>query len=65
VYVEQSLDFEEDKYRSHVYKLKEALYWLKQAPRAWYECLRDFLIANSLKVGKVDRTVFSKTIDND
>jgi hypothetical protein len=48
-----------------VYKLKEALYWLKQAPRAWYECLRDFLIANSLKVGKVDRTVFSKTIDND
>jgi hypothetical protein len=30
-----------------------------------YECLRDFLIANSFKVGKVDPTLFTKTIDND
>jgi hypothetical protein len=28
------------------------LYGHKQAPRAWYECLRDFLIANAFKVGK-------------
>jgi hypothetical protein len=41
------------------------LYGLKQAPRAWYECLRDFLITNGFKVGKVDPTIFTKTIAND
>jgi hypothetical protein len=45
-----------------VYKLSKALYGLKQAPRAWYECLRDFLITNGFKVGKVDPSLFTKTI---
>jgi hypothetical protein len=40
-------------------------YELKQAPRAWYECLRDFLITNGFKVGKVDPTLFTKTIAKD
>ena len=35
VYVEQPLDFEDDKKLGHVYKLKKALYGLKRAPRAW------------------------------
>jgi hypothetical protein len=35
---------------------------LKQAPRAWYECLRDFLITNGFKVGKADPTLFTKII---
>jgi hypothetical protein len=48
-----------------VYKLKKALYGLKQAPKAWCECLRDFITANSFKVGKADHTLFMKTIDND
>jgi hypothetical protein len=39
--------------------------WIKQAPRAWYECLRDFLITNGFKVGKADPTLFTKTIAND
>jgi hypothetical protein len=34
VYVEQSPDFEDSEYPSHVYKLSKALYGLKQAPRA-------------------------------
>jgi hypothetical protein len=54
VYVEQPPGFEDDRYPDHVYKLSKALYELKQAPRAWYECLRDFLIANAFKVGKAD-----------
>jgi hypothetical protein len=53
------------KYPNHVYKLSKVLYGLKQAPRAWYECLRDFLITNGFKVGKVDPTVFTKTIAKD
>jgi hypothetical protein len=48
-----------------VYKLSKALYGLKQAPRAWYECLRTFLITNGFKVGKVDPTIFTKTVAKD
>jgi hypothetical protein len=62
VYVEQSPGFEDSEYPTHVYKLSKALYGLKQAPRSWYEWLRDFLITNGFKVGKVDPTLFNKTI---
>jgi hypothetical protein len=65
VYVEQPPDFIDSEYPNHVYKLSNALYGLKQAPRAWYECLRDFLITNGFKVGKVDPTLFTKTIAKD
>jgi hypothetical protein len=63
--VEQPPGFEDDRYPDHVFKLSKALYGLKQTPRAWYECLRDFLIANSFKVGKVDPTLFTKTYGGD
>jgi hypothetical protein len=65
VYVEQPPGFEYSEYSNHVYKLSKALYGLKQAPRAWYECLRDFLITNGFKVGKVDSTLFTKTVAKD
>jgi hypothetical protein len=65
VYVEQPPGFEDDRYLDHVYKLSKALFGLKQAPRAWYECLRDFLIANAFKVGKADPTLFTKTCNGD
>jgi hypothetical protein len=61
VYVKQPPDFEDDWYPNHVYKLSNALYGFKQAPRTWYECLRGFLISNSFNVGKVEPTLFSKT----
>jgi hypothetical protein len=63
VYVEQPLVFEDDRYPDHVFKLSKALYGLKQAPRAWYECHRDFLIANAFKVGKADPTLFTKSCE--
>jgi hypothetical protein len=65
VYVEQPPSFEDSEYPNYVYKLSKALYGLKQAPRAWYEFLRDFLITNGFKVGKVDPTLFTKTIAKD
>jgi hypothetical protein len=65
VYVEQPPGFEDDRYPDHVYKLAKALYRLKQAPRTWYECLRDFLIPNVFKVGKADPTLFTKTCNDD
>jgi hypothetical protein len=65
VYVEQPLGFEDSEYPNHVYKLSKALYRLKQATGAWYECLQDFLITNGFKVRKVDPTLFTKTIAKD
>ena len=63
--MDQPPGFEDSEYPNHVYRLSKALYELKQAPRAWYECLRDFLIANGFKVGKADPTLFTKTLAND
>jgi hypothetical protein len=48
-----------------VYKLKKALYSLKQAPRAWYERLRDFLLSKGFIIGKADTTLFTKKIGKD
>ena len=58
IFVEQPPDFEDPKKPNHVYKLSKALCGLKQAPRAWYERLRDFLISKGFKIGKVDTTFF-------
>jgi hypothetical protein len=53
VYVEQHLGFEDSEYPDHMFKLSKALYGLKQVPRVWYECQKDFLIANLLKSRKL------------
>jgi hypothetical protein len=57
VYVEKPPSFESEEYPNHVYKLHNALYGLNQAPRAWYECLRDFLI--KMILGLVRPTLLS------
>jgi hypothetical protein len=44
VFVEQPPAFEDPKFPNHIYKLQKALCGLKQAPRAWYECLKKFLL---------------------
>jgi hypothetical protein len=48
-----------------VYKLHNAVYGLKQASRAWYECLRNFLTQNSFEISKADSTLFTRKVDND
>ena len=65
VYVKQPPGFEDDKYPNHVYKLKKPLYGLKQASRAWYETLRDFLLSKRFIMCKVDTTLFTKKIGKD
>jgi hypothetical protein len=65
VYVEQPPCFEDPKRPNHMYKLSKVLYRLKQAPRAWYERLRDFLLSKDFKIGKIDTTLFTKGIGKD
>ncbi|WVZ52015.1 hypothetical protein U9M48_003110 [Paspalum notatum var. saurae] len=65
VYVDQPPGFEDPRKPNHVYRLHKALYGLKQAPRAWYERLRDFIIMQGFKIGKVDMTLFTKDVNGD
>ena len=58
VYVKQPPGFENLKFPNRVYKLQKALYGLKQAPRAWYDRLKNFLVAQDFKMGCVDKTLF-------
>ena len=60
VYVQQPPGFESSKYPNHVYFLEKALYSLKQAPRAWYDKLSNFYIANGFERGTTDITLFYK-----
>jgi hypothetical protein len=65
VYVEQHLGFEDEEYPNHVYRLHNTLYGLKQVSRAWYECLRDFLIENGFRIGKAYSTLFTRKMGKD
>ncbi|GJZ94275.1 retrovirus-related pol polyprotein from transposon TNT 1-94 [Tanacetum coccineum] len=50
VYVAQPLGFIDFAKRNHVYRLKKALYRLKQAPKAWYDRLKAFLIKHDYTI---------------
>nr|GEX89198.1 hypothetical protein [Tanacetum cinerariifolium] len=65
VYVSQPEGFVDKDNPSHVYKLKKALYCLKQAPRTWYDMLLSFLISQHFFKGAVDPTLFTRQAGND
>ncbi|GJU63697.1 retrovirus-related pol polyprotein from transposon TNT 1-94 [Tanacetum coccineum] len=53
VYVVQPSRFIDFAKPNHVYRLKKALYRLKQAPKAWYDRLKAFLIKYDYPMGMV------------
>ncbi|GJQ94184.1 retrovirus-related pol polyprotein from transposon TNT 1-94 [Tanacetum coccineum] len=65
VYVSQPEGFVDQDNPSHVYKLKKALYDLKQAPRVWKNMLSSFLISQHFFKGAVDPTLFTWQSGND
>nr|GFA58519.1 retrovirus-related Pol polyprotein from transposon TNT 1-94 [Tanacetum cinerariifolium] len=65
VYMCQPEGFIDADHPRHVYKLKKALYVLKQAPRAWYDELSTFLLKNHFFKGTIDPTLFIRHFDND
>jgi hypothetical protein len=65
VYVKQPLGFENPKYSDRVYKLSNALYGLKQVPRAWYARLKTFLLKHGYVMDSVDKTLFTLNHDTD
>ena len=65
VYVEQPPGFIDHIHPGYVFKLDKVLYGLKQALRAWYERLSNFLLNKGFTKGKVDTTFFTKHVDKD
>nr|GEU30606.1 retrovirus-related Pol polyprotein from transposon TNT 1-94 [Tanacetum cinerariifolium] len=65
VYVSQLEGFVNQDNPSYVYKLKKALYVLKQAPRVWYDMLSSFLISQHFSKGAVDPILFTQKAGND
>nr|GEY08733.1 retrovirus-related Pol polyprotein from transposon TNT 1-94 [Tanacetum cinerariifolium] len=65
VYVSQPEGFVDQENPSPVYKLKKALYDLKQAPHAWYNILSSFLILQHFSKGVVDPILFTQKAGND
>ncbi|GJQ95089.1 retrovirus-related pol polyprotein from transposon TNT 1-94 [Tanacetum coccineum] len=58
-YVNQPDGFVDQDNPNHVYKLKKALYRLKQAPQAWYDQLSSFILSQKFSKGVVDPTLFT------
>ena len=65
MYVKQPPCYEDLRHPDQVYKLKKSLYGRKQAIRAWYDRLSNFLIENDFKRGQVHRTLFIRTLEKD
>jgi hypothetical protein len=58
VFMRQTSGFESEKYPHRLYKLRKALYGLKEMPRARYGRLTGFLFKRGFEMGKVDQTLF-------
>ncbi|KAK0593680.1 hypothetical protein LWI29_016926 [Acer saccharum] len=58
VYMTQPLGFVDSTKPHHVCKLQKAIYGLRQAPRAWYNELRSFLLATGFVNSQCDTSLF-------
>ncbi|GJS69493.1 retrovirus-related pol polyprotein from transposon TNT 1-94 [Tanacetum coccineum] len=64
VYVAQPPGFVDFEKPNHVFKLKKTVYGLKQAPKAWYDRHKAFLLDHMYTMGLVDNTLFTKKRDS-
>ena len=63
VYVAQPKGFIDP--HDHVLYLKKAFYGLKQALRAWYDWLTQYLVSHRFTRGKIDQTLFIEREDGE
>jgi hypothetical protein len=65
VYIEQPKVFEVEDKKSHVLRLKKALYGFKQVLRAWYGHIDSFLMSLGFTKCKADSNLYFKIMDNE
>lgn len=64
IYIDQPLRHVKEGSEKKVHKLKKALYKLKQAPRAWYSCIKAYFDREGLLKYPHEHTLFTKFSDN-
>jgi hypothetical protein len=65
VYIEQPQGFEVEDKKTHVCKLKKALYGLKKALRAWYGRIYSFLTSLGFTKSKADSNLYFKVMNDE
>lgn len=60
VYMPHPKCFEDTRRPNYIWKLKKALYSLRQAPRAWFDKLKNALYSWGFNNSKCDTSLFSK-----
>jgi hypothetical protein len=65
VYIEKPQGFEVEYRKTHAYRLKKALYELKQALRAWYGRIGSFLTSLGFTKSKVDSNLYFKVMNDE
>ena len=65
VYAALPKGFVDPQFPNHVLYLKNALYGLKKAPRAWYDRLTKYLVLNGFSRGQADQTLFIKKVEGE
>ena len=61
----RKIDLKIEDRKTHVYRLKEALYVLKQAPRAWYGRIDSFLTSLGFTKSKVVSNLYLKVMNDE
>ena len=59
----QPKGFVDPHYPNHALYLKKPLYGIKQAPRAWYDQLTEYLVINGFSKRQANRTLFIKKVE--
>jgi hypothetical protein len=65
VYIEKPQGFEVEDRKSHVCRLKKALYGLKKAPRAWHGHINSFLTSLNFTKSKADSNLYFKVMNDE
>jgi hypothetical protein len=65
VYIEQPQGFEVEDIKTHLCILKKAMYRLKQAPRAWYGRIDNFLTSLGFTKSKADSNLYFKVMNDE
>jgi len=64
IYIEQPEDFETHEKKSHVCRLKKALYGMKQGPRAWYGQTNGYLQKMGFVKSYTDPNLYYMVVEN-